>query len=81
LSAVAKKLAAQGVRRSGVRVEFYLPAATAREIDALCGRLGLRRREVALAAFTAYFAGLGQQEDLREVLKLARRWLAKQVAA
>lgn len=68
-------------RRSGVRFDVHLPAQLAKAIDELRGRYGLTRKEVAVAAFTAYFSSGGQHEDLRAVLKLARRWLAKQVAA
>lgn len=66
-------------RRTGVMVRVYVPVQLARLIDEAQAKYGVTKKHVVVAALTGHFAGGGQHQDVKELLRLARTWLNRQV--
>lgn len=66
-------------RRTGVKLQVFVPVQLARLITEAQGRFGVTKKQVVVAALTSHFAAGGQHQDVKELLRLARLWLGRQI--
>ena len=62
-----------------MRVEVYVPVQIGKLIAEAQAKFGVTKKQVVVAALVQHFVSTGQHNDVRELMKLARTWLARQV--